>query len=227
LAGTSSARRGGSASIGRREWMSTRPSRESMPAWCAVQVFWLPSLPPSPAPPPSSSSAPRRAGCRAVPSPRLPALPHHARHRHPAPLPQNPHLPLAPWLVFGSSAHTPPTTRSVLYDAVAFKEVECRRLGHIDKLEKQVYFSLGSDMEHAPTHLPRHLAPAGTHPGSPRHRLRCSSTHQPPDHGQPGTRAPGRAGRRARSRQTSIKHHTAHRSSRMTWSKPTLLGCQT
>jgi len=107
LAGTSSARRGGSASIGRREWMSTRPSRESMPAWCAVQVFWLPSLPPSPAPPPSSSSAPRRAGCRAVPSPRLPALPHHARHRHPAPLPQNPHLPLAPWLVFGSSAHTP------------------------------------------------------------------------------------------------------------------------
>ena len=26
-----------------------------------------------------------------------------------------------------------------------------RRLGHIDKLEKQVSFSLGSDMEHAPT----------------------------------------------------------------------------
>ena len=41
---------------------------------------------------------------------------------------------------------------TTLYDAVAFKEVECRYLGHIDKLEKQVAFSLGSTMEHAPAH---------------------------------------------------------------------------
>ena len=51
--------------------------------------------------------------------------------------------PTCRWLIFGDDTYAFDHGTS-LYDAIAFKEVECRYLGHIDKLEKQVAFSLSS-----------------------------------------------------------------------------------
>ena len=54
---------------------------------------------------------------------------------------------------------------------------KCRRLGHIDTLEKQVAFSLGSTMEHAPALTSRV-------PGSPLHPPGARTAH--PDAGPDG-----------------------------------------